>query len=602
MPDVTNFPKAGDEGRQPAEQRARGDVKHDPAFTLLSRVVRQGGKPTTRAEEKAVRLREARAGRHHGDHQLSGVVAQTKWLTVGALGEQGMKDVMNAAKEKPNGRSTEPGGPGVSGNEAPEPADGGHDAASHGVLLRTALVRDVRREDRKNPVTGQTRPVVVVDYIASTEDIDSHGSILVCDWDQDGRLKRYLDNPVVLWMHDRTMATPPPAIGTAENVRVDAKELLLTVVCDDTTDLDRAIAEKLIKRVLRGGSVGWAPGVCEIREIDGEEILVFSKNELREFSIANVPSNPNTLAQGQRALVSAAREMARSRGGRVEMRDVLTQLHAPTPEPVRGAVHDVRDWDLVTVKAGVIAAGNVSQGGRGGVDIPESDISPVKAHLAKQFDMTPPREKDEKSARPSDHGATMTKKRIEIDERAVRADKGGIICDITCPECKADFDMSAKVMPMTPEKEKALETAQTRAGDAEKNLERVTVEKDAAEKRATLLDGRLASQETLIRGLREQRVTAEIEKRVGVRIDPAERDDQVRLAMLDIADVTPDPDKASSTLGEKAFAARLAKLDARRDLGLLGAPITAGGAGNTAGTTPGGQARSLLDNINATAN
>ncbi len=54
---------------------------------------------------------------------------------------------------------------------------------------------------------------------------------------------------------------------------------------------------------------------------------------------------------------------------------------------------DVVDGDLQVVPRGLMAAGNVMQGGRGGVDLPEQDVARVKGHLAKYYrkmDETPP--------------------------------------------------------------------------------------------------------------------------------------------------------------------------------------------------------------------
>src|ERR671921_1260040 len=56
-------------------------------------------------------------------------------------------------------------------------------------------------------------------------------------------------------------------------------------------------------------------------------------------------------------------------------------------------VADVVGGKLVAVPRGVMAAGNVIQGARGGVDIPERDVDRVKSHLAKYYrkmDRTPP--------------------------------------------------------------------------------------------------------------------------------------------------------------------------------------------------------------------
>jgi hypothetical protein len=48
-------------------------------------------------------------------------------------------------------------------------------------------------------------------------------------------------------------------------------------------------------------------------------------------------------------------------------------------------IADVIGGRLTAVPRGVMAAGNVMQGGRGGVDIPTSDVDRVKSHLAKYY-------------------------------------------------------------------------------------------------------------------------------------------------------------------------------------------------------------------------
>ncbi len=56
-------------------------------------------------------------------------------------------------------------------------------------------------------------------------------------------------------------------------------------------------------------------------------------------------------------------------------------------------IADVVGDKLVVVPRGVMAAGNVMQGARGGIDLPENDVPRVKGHLAKYYDKmddTPP--------------------------------------------------------------------------------------------------------------------------------------------------------------------------------------------------------------------
>src|SRR5688572_3676830 len=49
-------------------------------------------------------------------------------------------------------------------------------------------------------------------------------------------------------------------------------------------------------------------------------------------------------------------------------------------------IADVIDGKLEAVPRGVMAAGAVMQGSRGGVDLPEKDIDRVKSHLAKYYE------------------------------------------------------------------------------------------------------------------------------------------------------------------------------------------------------------------------
>ena len=49
-------------------------------------------------------------------------------------------------------------------------------------------------------------------------------------------------------------------------------------------------------------------------------------------------------------------------------------------------IADVVDGKLRAVPRGVMTAGNVMQGSRGGVDLPKGDIDRVKNHLAKYYE------------------------------------------------------------------------------------------------------------------------------------------------------------------------------------------------------------------------
>ena len=60
-------------------------------------------------------------------------------------------------------------------------------------------------------------------------------------------------------------------------------------------------------------------------------------------------------------------------------------------------IADAIDGRLKAAPRGVIAAGNVMQGARGGVDLPKSDVPRVRSHLAKYYAKmgdTPPWDRD----------------------------------------------------------------------------------------------------------------------------------------------------------------------------------------------------------------
>ena len=48
-------------------------------------------------------------------------------------------------------------------------------------------------------------------------------------------------------------------------------------------------------------------------------------------------------------------------------------------------IADVVDGELKAVPRGVMASGNIMQGARGGIDLPDNDIDRVKSHLAKYY-------------------------------------------------------------------------------------------------------------------------------------------------------------------------------------------------------------------------
>jgi phage head maturation protease len=123
------------------------------------------------------------------------------------------------------------------------------------------------------------------DFDRDDEKIDSAG------WELDN----YLKNPVILWSHDNRI----PAIGYSEDVGIKNRKLGGNIIFNEkeTDPFGWGIGQRVISGVLRAGSVGFLVKRIELSEAGGKENLIFRNQELLEFSVCNVPSNPFALVQ-----------------------------------------------------------------------------------------------------------------------------------------------------------------------------------------------------------------------------------------------------------------------------------------------------------------
>lgn len=137
--------------------------------------------------------------------------------------------------------------------------------------------------------------------IASTPDVDRYGDIVASSWDPEA-LKRYMNNPVIVWGHDYQT----PAIGRAESVQVVGKELIATIRWDDSpeNDLGRLVKSQFERGFLNSVSVGFQPGKATPRSTlpdghpaKGAEGFLYEQNQLMEISAVNIPANPQALAR-----------------------------------------------------------------------------------------------------------------------------------------------------------------------------------------------------------------------------------------------------------------------------------------------------------------
>jgi HK97 family phage prohead protease len=130
--------------------------------------------------------------------------------------------------------------------------------------------------------------------IASTNSVDRHGEIV----DNNGwELKSFKKNPVILWSHDHT----EPAIGVSKKTWVEGTgkkaKLMIQPLLHDVTERARAIKELVDLGIIRTLSVGFKP-------LESPDGVTFTKNELLEVSMVNVPANADAQMLAYKSLKS----------------------------------------------------------------------------------------------------------------------------------------------------------------------------------------------------------------------------------------------------------------------------------------------------------
>lgn len=131
--------------------------------------------------------------------------------------------------------------------------------------------------------------------IASTNSVDRHGEIVDNNgWD----LKAFKKNPVLLWGHDHN----EPAIGISKKTWVEGTgkkaRLMITPVFHDVTEKARAVKALVEMGVIKTLSVGFKP-------LESPDNITFTKNELLEVSVVNVPANSDAMMLAYKSLRQA---------------------------------------------------------------------------------------------------------------------------------------------------------------------------------------------------------------------------------------------------------------------------------------------------------
>lgn len=160
----------------------------------------------------------------------------------------------------------------------------------------------------KEPVAGQKRQKLFHAKSVNAEEKSVTGYISTYGWDRAGermakgswRLDSYRRNPVVLWAHDGRSLP----IARCVELKEDDFGLLAKCVFDDQSDYAMEVFSLYERGFLNAFSVGFIPVKWEMEdrgEGDGRKGIVWTDNELLEYSAVSVPANAEALVSGKDA-------------------------------------------------------------------------------------------------------------------------------------------------------------------------------------------------------------------------------------------------------------------------------------------------------------
>jgi len=149
----------------------------------------------------------------------------------------------------------------------------------------TLILRDVATKARA--IDPNRR---YAEFVASTEAIDSHESIVRQTWNLD----RYTANPVILRDHQTGRV-----IGRGNFMPGATESIVGITFARGTVDAEETWA--LVEQdMLRAVSIGFLPGKATMQKIAGRDVVVYEDTELYEISVVAIPSNPDSLARAYR--------------------------------------------------------------------------------------------------------------------------------------------------------------------------------------------------------------------------------------------------------------------------------------------------------------
>ena len=159
-------------------------------------------------------------------------------------------------------------------------------------MVRDAVIRAITDEQKEKRQA---------EFVISTEAVDTYDTVFKIDgWD----LERYNRSPIVFYNHKSWSDDPDMIIGTSE-VRVEGNQLIALLTLEEGNPVADTVWRKIQNGTLRMASIGANPIEWRLGDFDkGEnpDVIYFIRQELLEWSIVPLGSNPDALKRSVESL------------------------------------------------------------------------------------------------------------------------------------------------------------------------------------------------------------------------------------------------------------------------------------------------------------
>ena len=160
------------------------------------------------------------------------------------------------------------------------------------MVVREAVIRAITEEQKEKRQA---------EFVISTEAVDTYDTVFKLDgW----VLERYNRSPVVFYNHKSWSDDPDMVIGTSE-VRVEGNQLIALLTLEEGNEIADKVWRKIQAGTLNMASIGanvleWRWG--DFDKGENPDVIYFIRQELLEWSVVPVGSNPDALKRSIESL------------------------------------------------------------------------------------------------------------------------------------------------------------------------------------------------------------------------------------------------------------------------------------------------------------